>query len=50
MSAEMSEFGVKDLVLTQSQPIEISDVVKFVMCSLVSRDCIPFCKYVKRHV
>ena len=26
------------------------DLVKFVMCNLVSRDCIPFCKYTKRHV
>ena len=25
-----------------------SDLVKFVMCSLVSRDCVPFCKYIKR--
>ena len=25
-------------------------MVKFVMCTLVSRDCVPFCKYVKRHM
>ena len=24
--------------------------MKFVMCTLVSRDSMPFCKYVKRHV
>ena len=27
-----------------------SDLVKFVMYNLVSRDCVPFCKYIKRHV
>ena len=26
------------------------DLVKFVMCTLVSMDCVSFCKYVKRHV
>ena len=26
------------------------DLVKFVMCSLVSRDCAPLFKYIKRHV
>ena len=28
----------------------MSDLVKFVMRSRVSRDCIPFCKYIRRHV
>ena len=26
------------------------DLVKFVMCTLVSRDSVLFCKYLKRHV
>ena len=26
------------------------DLDKFVMCILVSRDCLPFCKYIKCHV
>ena len=26
------------------------NLVRFVMCTLVSRDCVPFCKYIKRHV
>ena len=30
----------------------IDDMVllKFFVCTLVSRDCVPFCKYIKRHV
>ena len=27
-----------------------TDLVKFVMCTLVSRDYVPFCKYIKRHL
>ena len=30
--------------------LQMSDLVKFVMCTQVSRDCVPFCKYKKRHV
>ena len=30
--------------------MENMDLVKFVMCTLVSRDCVPFCKYIKRHM
>ena len=26
------------------------DLVKFVMCTLVSKDCIPFCEYIKCYV
>ena len=26
------------------------DLVRFVLCTLVSRDCVPFCKYIKHHV
>ena len=26
------------------------NLVKLVMCTLVSRDLVPFCKYIKRHV
>ena len=29
---------------------EILDLVKFVMCTLVSRDFVPCCKYMKRQV
>ena len=28
----------------------IWELVKFTMCILVSRDCVPFCKYTKCHV
>ena len=27
-----------------------SDLVKYVMCTLASKDCVPFCKHLKRHV
>ena len=30
--------------------LEISDLDKFVMCTLVSTDGVPFCKYIKGHV
>ena len=30
--------------------VKLLDLVKFAMCALVSRDCVPFCKYIKRHV
>ena len=30
--------------------IKSPDLVKFVMYTLVSRDCVPFCKAIKRHV
>ena len=26
------------------------DIAKFFMCTLVSRDCVPFCKFIKCHV
>ena len=29
---------------------DFSDLVEFVMCTLISRECVPFCKYIKRHV
>ena len=29
---------------------EDSDLVRLVICTLVSRNCVPFCKYIKRHV
>ena len=30
--------------------MENQDLLKFVMCTLVSRDSVPFFKYIKRHV
>ena len=30
--------------------LKLSDLVQFVMCILVSRDCVPFCKYIKRPI
>ena len=27
--------------------LAVLDLVEFVMCTLVSRDCVPFCKYIK---
>ena len=30
--------------------VHILDMVKFVLCTLVSGDCMPFCKYIKRHL
>ena len=30
--------------------IYAKDLIKLVMHTLVSRDCVPFCKYIKRHV
>ena len=28
---------------------DFMDLIKFVMFTLVSRDCVPFCKYIKLH-
>ena len=30
--------------------VDDTDLLKFVMCTLVSRDSVPFFKYIKRHV
>ena len=40
----------KTLKVAQLWPMKKLDLVKFSMCTLVSRDCVPFCKYIKRLV
>ena len=40
----------KGQMLKMTLCLRFMDLIKFVMCTLVSRDYVSFCKYVKHHV
>ena len=44
-----SEPSDEQQMLRRSQ-VNNTDLVKFVMCTLVSRDCLRFCYYIKHHL
>ena len=49
MGTRQIENGVKFLIRVCCC-LRLIDLVKFVMCTLIFRDCVPFCRYIKCHV